>query len=273
MENERIFTLFLDREVIDGVSYKKKDLLCILSVLLEYYQQQSIRNQPVTKISCTVAGLWLNMVWSVKPSRRDKENFIESLNRLIETDLIRIVDESDKSIRWNSMLIIDVTNLIHDTRRTFVKFETKKLEKMIEINYRTLTVLLQLYISITSYFNVQEIAYFDECIQKGISPIDENYDLYGSIEYHVSCWASQDRLAKTKHSSDKTQERWISKQTLIDMIDLLEELGLIAVIRPHLKSGEKLANHYCYPRHKKYVQQIVDKKVQQLEYSKENPTE
>ena len=273
MENERIFTLFLDREVIDGVSYKKKDLLCILSVLLEYYQQQSIRNQPITKISCTVAGLWLNMVWSVKPSRRDKENFIESLNRLIETDLIRIVDESDKSIRWNSMLIIDITNLIHDTRRTFVKFETKKLEKMIEINYRTLTILLQLYISITSYFNVQEIAYFDECIQKGISPIDENYDLYGSIEYHVSCWASHQRLMTTKHSSDKTNESWISKPTLIDMIDLLEELGLIAIIRPVTKAGEKLANHYCYPRHKKYVQQIVDKKVQQLEYSKENPTE
>lgn len=273
MEKERIFTLFLDREVINGVSYKKKDLLCILSVLLEYYQQQSIRNQPITEISCTVAGLWLNMVWSVKPSRRDKENFIESLNRLIETDLISVVEESDKSIRWNSMLILDITNLIHDAQRSFVKFETKKLEKMIEINYRTLTVLLQLYISITSYFNVQEITYFDECIQKGISPIDENYDLYGSLNYHVSCWASQDRLAKTKHSSDKTEERWISKPTLIDMIDLLEELGLIAIIRPVTKTGEKLANHYCYPRHKKYVQQIVDKKVQQLEYSKENPTE
>lgn len=266
---EYAFTIYLDREVIDSVNYKKKDLLCILAILLEYYKQQSIHGESITEVPCTVANLWLNMVWSVKPSRRDKENFIESLNRLIDTELVNIVEESEKSIRWNTMLILDVSNLIHDVKRTFIKFETKNLQKMIEVNYRTLTVLLQLYISITSYFNMQEIAYFDECIQKGVQPIDESYDLYAELDYHVSCWASQDRLARTKHSSDKLGERWISRQTLIDMLDLLEELGLIAIIRPQLTNGERLANHYCYPRHKKYVQKIVDMHIKQLEYHRD----
>ena len=117
----------------------------------------------ITKIPCSVACLWANMVWSVKPSRRDRENFVESINRLVDTGLIEIIEKSGEgsTLRCNSNVIFDISNLIHDAQRTYIKFDSKNLEKLVEVNYKTLTTLLQVYISIISYFNNQQINYFD----------------------------------------------------------------------------------------------------------------
>ena len=267
-----IFTVLLDREVIDGVNYKKKDLVCILAILLEYYKQQSIHGKHITKILCSVACLWANMVWSVKPSRRDRENFVESINRLVDTGLIEIIEKSGEgsTLRWNSNVIFDVSNLIHDAQRTYIKFDSKNLEKLVEVNYKTLTTLLQVYISIISYFNNQQINYFDKCIEQGVSPIDESYDLYGQLDYHISCWASQDRLTRTKHNKDEVGNQWITKPTLIEALKLLEEAGLIAIVKPKAPKGENFTNHYCYPRHKKYVQLIADMQVKQIIHNRQS---
>lgn len=272
MTNENpIYTVLLDRDVIDKTDYKKKDLACILAILLEYYKQQSVYGTQITEIPCNVSCLWANLVWSVKPSRRDRENFVESINRLINTGLIELVEKNGDAptIRWTTSMIIDVKNLVHDIKKTFIKFNSENLEKLIEFNYNTLKTLLQIYISITSYFNEEHITYFDKCIEKGISPIDESYDLYGELDYHISCWASQDRLTRTKHNRDKLGEQWITKPTLIEGLKLLEQAGLIAIIKPQTPKGEKLANHYCYPRHKKYVQQIVDAHIKQITHNRE----
>lgn len=273
MNDEKpIYTVLLDREVIDETNYKKKDLMCILAILLEYYKQQSVYGVHITEIPCNVACLWANMVWSVKPSRRDRENFIESINRIVSTGLIEVVEKSGEAsaIRWNTNMIIDVKNLIHDVKKTFIKFNSQNLEKLIEFNYKTLTTLLQIYISITSYFNEKQIDYFDNCIEKGIAPIDVNYDLYGTLDYHISCWASQDRLTRTKHNMDTPGNQWITKPTLIEGLKLLEQAGLIAIVKPNAPKNENFANHYCYPRHKKYVQMIADMQVKQIIHERGN---
>lgn len=265
------YCLFLDREVIANVNYKKRDLTCVLAVLLEYYKQRCIYGEDITAIACTVSHLWLNIVWSVKPSRRDKENFISSLNRLVENDLVTITEGSEKSITWNTMLKLDITNLIHDKERTFIKFDSQDLDSMVEINYNTVALMLQVYINITSYFNMTMISEFDKCIEKGEKPFDPNYDLYGELkDFGVSCWASHQRLMTTKHNWEKPGKAWISEPTLIKMLKLLEELGLIAIVVPKYKDGkENFTNHYCFPRHKQYVQLIADMMAKQQTYKRQ----
>lgn len=253
------YCLFLDRDVISNVNYKKKDLTCVLAILLEYYKQRSIYGDNIVKIGCTVSSLWLNIVWSVKPSRRDKENFINSLNRLVENNLVRIEQTNEDDITWNSMLILNIQNLVHSKERTFIKFDSSDLDSMIEIDYNTLTLMLQVYINITSYFDMSQIAMFDECIENNEHPLDYHYDLYSENTYHVSCWAGHKRLMTTKHGWEEPSEQWISKPTLIKVLNLLEELNLIAIVKPQYKnSNENFTNHYCFPRHKKYVQHIAD---------------
>lgn len=253
------YCLFLDREVITNVNYKKKDLTCVLAILLEYYKQRCIYGEDITTIACTVSHLWLNIVWSVKPSRRDKENFINSLNRLVENEIITIEEGSETSITWNTMLKLNIQNLIHDKKRTFIKFDSQDLDSMVEINYNTVSLMLQVYINITSYFDMRQITEFDKAMENGELVIDYHYDLYGKLDYHVSCWASHQRLMTTKHNGQEPSEQWISKKTLIQILTLLEELGLIAIVKPCVKgSKENFTNHYCFPRHKKYVQQIAN---------------
>lgn len=265
------YCLFLDREVITNVNYKKKDLTCVLAILLEYYKQRCIYGNDITTIACTVSHLWLNIVWSVKPSRRDKENFISSLNRLVENELITIIEEDENTITWNSMLKLDIANLIHDKQRTFIKFDSQDLDTMVEINYNTVALMLQVYINITSYFNMSNITEFDKAIQQNKPPIDINYDLYGKLQdIGVSCYASHTRLMTTKHNHDEPGQKWISEPTLIKILKLLEELGLIAIVVPNYKDGkENFSNHYCFPRHKQYVQYIADMMAKQKAYKRQ----
>ena len=111
-------------------------------------------------------------------------------------------------------------------------------------------------------------------IANGENPIDESYDLYGELNYHISCWASHERLMTTKHSMDKNPLNWISNKTLIESLTLLEELGLIAIVRPQVKgSKEHFTNHYCFPRHKKYVQQIANMQAKQIVYKRQENNE
>ena len=54
------------------------------------------------------------------------------------------------------------------------------------------------------------------------------------------------------------------------MLDLLEELGLIAIVTPQVKdSKETFTNHYCYPRHKYYVQHIANMMAKQQIYMRD----
>lgn len=264
------YCLFLDREVIANVNYKKRDLTCVLAILLEYYKQRCIYGDDITTIACTVSHLWLNIVWSVKPSRRDKENFINSLNRLVENEIITIEECSEASITWNTMLKLNIQNLMHDKERTFIKFDSQDLDSMVEINYNTVSLMLQVYINITSYFNMTMITEFDKAIEKGQQPFDPNYDLFGRLkDFGVSCYASHQRLMTTKHNWEKPGEQWISEPTLIKILKLLEELGLIAIVVPIYKDGkENFANHYCFPRHKQYVQLIADMMAKQKVYKR-----
>lgn len=261
------YNVYVDRRVVNKVSYKKKDLLCVMALMLELTKRRAIHGNDVVEVACTPSTLWGNIVWRAKPTRRDRENFMDSLKRLIQGGLVLVTKQEHETIAWNTLIRLNVEQIAHNENETFIMFCSNDLEFLVEQNYSTITTLLQLYISVTSYINVADVRYFDEAIAKGEHPIDFNYDLYGELDYHISCWASHQRLMTTKHSTDTVKEQWISKHTLIKMLDLLEELGLIAIVTPQVKDNkETFTNHYCYPRHKYYVQHIANMMAKQQIY-------
>lgn len=270
MENEN-YTLYLDREVIDKVSYEEKDLLCILAILLECCKTSVVYGD--CEISCTPSTLWANITRKVRTTKADKKNFVDSLKRLIDNETITLIDHEEKNIRWTTLLQIDASNILHDSNRPFICINSSDLSniKYEEYKHATLAIVLQLYVSIVSYFDMAQIQAFDEAIANGELPFDEDYDLYAELDFHVSCWASYERLMTTKHSKDIPGDSWLQRQLLADSLKLLEKLNLIAIVKPHVKgSKEHFTNHYCFPRHKKYVQKIANMKAKQIVYKREN---
>lgn len=274
MENEPKYTLYLDREVIDQVNYEEKDLLCVLAILLECCKNSVVYGD--CEIACTPSTLWANITRKVKTTKTDRRNFVESINRLSENGTITLLDHETKIIKWSTLLKIDASNILHDSNCPFICIDSSDLDgiKYKEYKHATLAVILQLYVSLVSYVDMSQIEAFDNAIANGENPIDESYDLYGELNYHISCWASHERLMTTKHSMDKNPLNWISNKTLIESLTLLEELGLIAIVRPQVKgSKEHFTNHYCFPRHKKYVQQIANMQAKQIVYKRQENNE
>ena len=270
MEKEPKYTLYLDREVIDQVSYEEKDLLCVLAILLECCKNSVVYGD--CEIACTPSTLWANITRKVKTTATDRRNFVSSINRLSENGTITLLDHETKTIKWSTLLKIDASNILHYSNCPFICISSTDLDeiKYKEYKHATLAVILQLYVSLVSYFDMSQIEAFDKAIANGENPLDESYDLYGSFDYRISCWASYERLMTTKHSMDKPNKTWISDKTLTDSLNLLEELGLISIIRPQVKgSKEHFTNHYCFPRHKKYVQKIANMKAKQIVHNRQ----
>lgn len=250
---------------MDKVNFKKKDLLCVLALMLRACESRRNRGDEVVVISSTPSTLWDNVVWKVKPTHTDRKNFMESLNRLIDSGLIVLEECSSEKLAWSTLAHFNITNLLHEENNAFIIFCNDTFEYFDNCNYNTLSSALQLYLSIVSYFDMSQIYEFDEAIRNKEKPIDYSYELYGKLNFHISCWASHERLMTTKHSSDKNREQWVSKKTLIKMLKLLEDVGLISIIRIE-QDKEKFTNHYCYPRHKRYVEQIAKQMVKQKLY-------
>lgn len=264
---KNLFDIYIDREVVDKVNFKKKDLLCVLALMLRACESRRNRGNDVVVISSTPSALWDNVVWKVKPTHTDRKNFMESLNRLIDSGLIVIEEASSERLSWSTLAHFNITNLLHEENNPFIIFCNDTFEYFDNCNYSTLSSALQLYLSIVSYFDMSQIREFDEAIRNKEKPIDYIYDLYGKLDFHISCWASHERLMTSKHSSDKNKEQWITKPTLIKMLKLLEEVGLISIIKTNIK-GKDFSNHYCYPRHKKYVEMIAKRMAEQQEYAR-----
>ena len=259
------YDLCLDRTVIDKVSYKEKDLLCILAILLECAKNQLVYGSEECIIHCTPSTLWANITQKVKITRTDKKNFIDSINRLITDNVVTVVESNTTQIKWSTLLKLDTRSIIHDSNRSFICIKGDDLNgvKYQEYSHNTLATILQIYVAIVSYFNMQQIQYFDEAIANGKPVLDEQYDLYGKIDYHVSCWASHERLMTTRHNTDEKGQPWISKPSLIEGLELLQQLGLICIV-----SVPGIVNHYCFPRHEKYVKQIAQRQAKQIAYQK-----
>lgn len=265
---KNLFDIYIDREVVDKVNFKKKDLLCVLALMLRACESRRNRGDDVVVISSTPSALWDNVVWKVKPTHTDRKNFMESLNRLIDSGLIVIEEASSERLSWSTLAHFNITNLLHEENNPFIIFCNDTFEYFDNCNYSTLSSALQLYLSIVSYFDMSQIREFDEAIKNKEKPIEYNYDLYGKLDFHISCWASYKRLMTTKHSKDSEKERWVSDKTLTKLLSLLEEVGLIAIVRTNI-NGENFPNHYCYPRHKNYVEMIAKRMAEQQIYNRD----
>ena len=150
MENEPKYTLYLDREVIDQVSYEEKDLLCVLAILLECCKNSVVYGD--CEIACTPSTLWANITRKVKTTKTDRRNFVESINRLSENGTITLLDHETNTIKWSTLLKIDASNILHDSNCPFICINSSDLDgiKYKEYKHATLAVVLQ-----SSYQSIQ----------------------------------------------------------------------------------------------------------------------
>ena len=270
MEN---YSLFIDREVLYMVDFKEKDLFTVLALL--FRNQQSMigrQGEGRNRFVASPGGLYGDFFDVTLVSRRQRTNFVKSLERVCNSDLVNVLEingkpyTSDEKIQWNSLLKFDCTNLVHQASKPFIMIDTADMGDIVYQDKVDFHTLLQVFTNIISYFNQHDISRAD------LGEIDLNYELYSGLEPHISCYASIDTLCSKRYSTDTKQEYWISSKTMIKCLKVLEEIGLISIVKPNKPKGckQNFSNHYCYPRHKVLAQKIADNKVKQILHSQQS---
>lgn len=264
------YNLLLDREVMQLIDFKERDLFTVLALLFRNQQTMIARfNEGGNRFVASPGGLYGDFFDVTQVSRRQRTKFVESLGRVCSSGLVEVMEingrpysKNDK-IQWNSLIKFNCTNLVHQSSRTFIMLDTSDMGEIVYQDKVDFQTLLQVYVNVTSYFNQYDIS------QADTGELDLNYDLYNGNEPHISCYASVDTLCTKRYSTDAKRENWISSKTLTKCLRVLEEIGLLTIVKPNKPKDckQNFTNHYCYPRHKKLVQRIADNKVKQIIHS------
>ena len=249
------------------VDFKEKDLFTVLALLFRNQQTMIGRQgEGRNRFVASPGGLYGDFFDVTLVSRRQRTNFVKSLERICNTGLIKVLEINGKAfndtekIQWNSLLKLDCTNLAHQATRPFVMVDTVDMGDIVLQDKVNFHILLQVFTNIISYFNQNDI------IRADSGEVDVSYELYSGQEPHISCYASINTLCTKRYSTDQKQESWISNKTLLKCLVVLEEIGLISIVKPKKPKNcqQNFSNHYCYPRHKNLVQKIADNKVKQV---------
>lgn len=241
----------LDKKVLAKISFKEKDLYAILALL-------SLNRKEVTLTPSSLYGLFLD---SSKASRNKRTQFIQSIQRLADSKLIKISKTS--KIRWNDLITYNCSSILHKSKESHLSINPKDIIKIVECTSMDFQTLLQVYINITSYFNNLDITRADK------KELNLDMELYSTLP-NISCYASLQTICDTRYSQDENGEHWIAINTLYKAIDALEELKLLSTIKPFKPKGcdQNFTNHYCYPRHTKLCQAIANMRVKRILYQK-----
>lgn len=253
--------LRIDKRVLNQISYKEKDLYPTIILLHESH----LRNQ--TTFYGTPSVLYNHFHTHLTISRNKRTQFIQSLIRLVNNNVIKIVSVNNapykNTLRWNDTILFDCSNLTHQPHKPFTVINSKDIIKIVECTSMDFQTLLQVYINITSYFNNLDITRADK------KELNLDMELYSTLP-NISCYASLQTICDTRYSQDENGEHWIAINTLYKAIDALEELKLLSTIKPFKPKGcdQNFTNHYCYPRHTKLCQAIANMRVKRILYQK-----
>lgn len=257
----------IDRDVMYLVNFKERDLFTVLALLFRNQQSMIARlNDGMNSFVASPGGLYGDFFDVTTLGRKKRTSFVKSIERVAASGLVRIVEVSGRQYKpgdkfqWNSLIKFDCSNLVHEASKPFVMLDTVDMGEIVLQDKVDFQTLLQVYINVISYFNQYDISRADT------GQIDLNYELYSGQEPHISCYASLSTLCKKRYSTDTSTREWISTKTLVKCLKVLEEIKLLAIVKPNKPKGcgENFSNHYCYPRHSKIVQRIADNKVRQI---------
>ena len=261
------YNLLIDREVMQLIDFKERDLFTVLALLFRNQQTMIARfNDGGNRFVASPGGLYGDFFDVTQVSRRQRTKFVQSLDRVCSSGLVEVLEingrpyNKNETIQWNSLIKFNCTNLVHQSSRSFIMLDTVDMGEIVYQDKVDFQTLLQVYVNVTSYFNQSDISIADT------GELDLNYDLYNRNEPHISCYASIDTLCTKRYSTDTKRENWISSKTLTKCLRVLEEIGLLSIVIPnkpkHCK--QNFSNHYCYPRQRNFVQRIADNKVKQV---------
>lgn len=262
------------KSILGEVSFMNTELLWLMAIIYKHNNEVRHLEKDVENIVFICPNAIIaDILRTVKISPKQQQNLMKDLNLMYQRGLFKVVETRrtrvPKKLRWNETIAIDVTNLIRlqNEKVPFIGFEDDDLLLMTsseEFKLAQIPTLLAVYVNIISYFNMRDIIYVDN------GEFDLTYENTKEERPHIDCWASINKLCTTRFSQDEKVEEWISKNTLQKYIKLLVEMGLLSVVKPNPKytNGENFSNHYCFPRHKKLVQQLVDRDVYQTVHQK-----
>lgn len=257
---------YVKRDDITVINFDTYEIFWAVGLLYEYNKEFMARanDEVLPYIYVSPELIYANLYDTTKITRRVKENMMKAFHSLIDKGMIVPIDSSKPT--WGKAVRIDVRPLLANNDSS-VRVSTDDVGAMITRKPSEFSMLLLVYLNITSYINQGHILYLEE------NGFDKNTDLVGTYkdnEWHISCYASLERLSTTKHSTDKNKQAWITRPTLIKYIDVLVELGLLQVVKHDIDGCGKLTNHYCYPRYANYVKSIANRQAEQFMYSQQN---
>lgn len=256
------YKFYIDKEDLDGIDYNTNELFWLFCLLYEYEKDGMIRgNKETTCVNVSPQHLYCNIYNVVEISEQQRRTLMKSFKSLFTKGILTLVKGS---IGWNRQIVVDIKNIIHQAENSFIPLDTDEVGLMLNRNPMEIATLMAIYLNIISYINQADVVYIDD------NGVDYNIDVIGiknKEQLRLSCWASQDRLACTKHSTDNNWERWISSNTLRKYIGILVELNLLAVVKPDVEGNT--VNDYCYPRHANVVQVLSTRREMQRKYQQE----
>lgn len=267
--NQESFKFNVDHNNLTLADFNSNEMFWIVGLLYEYNKEMIARGtgEPLPYIVISPQLIYANLYDTTKITRRIKESFMKSFSSLISKNMIIILE--DKKPAWQTVLKVDVSPLLHGNQNTFVQLSTDDMGVIITRKPSEFSTLLAVYLNIISYINQGHVAYID---QNGFDINTEVIGMTKENQWHISCYASLNRLSTTKHSADIVTEPWISKPTLLKYINILVELGLLQIVKPTVEVDERVTNHYCLPQHREYVQIISNRQAEQLKYKRKQLT-
>lgn len=265
------------KSILGEVSFVDNEILWLMAIIYKHNnEKRHLEKEFENIVFITPSNLIADIFRTVQISQKQQRKLMQDLNKMYQRGVFEVVQtrttKIPKKLKWSETVAIDVTNLIRlqSSQEPFVCFEDDDL-LLITSNDRLklsqVPLLLAIYFNIISYFNMNDIIGVDN------GEFDLAYENKREDRPHIDCWASLDTLTHKRYSGAiYEEEQWITKPTLIKYIQTLCDLGLIAVVKPNEKytKGEHFVNHYCFPRHRKLVQQLVDREIYQKIYCRKH---
>lgn len=262
------------KSILSEVSFMNAELLWLMAIIYKHNnEKRHLEKEFENIVFICPNAIMADILRTVKISPKQQQNLMKDLNLMYARGLFQVVEtrrtKVPNKLRWNETVAIDVTNLIRlqNEKVPFIGFEDDDLLLMTsseEFKLSQIPTLLAVYTNIISYFNMNDIISVDN------GEFDLIYENKKEDRPHIDCWASISKLCTTRFSRDEKVEQWISKDTLQKYIKLLVEIGLLSVVKPNPKytKGENFGNHYCFPRHERLVQCLIDRDAYQVVYNK-----
>lgn len=233
----------ITERVLRQIDYDNDELTIVTYLLLSHYSNIFNGHRAKTVyVSCEL--LLANMLDDSNVSRKVRDKMVKSLKTLEKKELIKIV--GNDSISWNSILKIDIENLLPNENEVLFTIVLDDLFKLYQLKIAEFRTCLQLYAVIKSH--VDNDYMFSKC----------------------ATMLSQVRITNTRFYGDGRNEEWIARATCKKYLSKLYALGIFSEIDATPSDlNFNLSYVYCRQEDVEKVMQNLGEVVDNLEVVKQ----